>query len=141
VGEVEEAITNRSEVIEDYPDDMYGSSCLIFGFTRAGRPLHIQCSYPGRPFVKIVTVYEPDPNGGPTSGSGSYLDNKKTALSPITAPQGERQEPAVLLGHAGEVGVSITEPAGHMAMGPPEARYAVQRDAVIVRENQYELMK
>jgi hypothetical protein len=24
--------------------------------------LHIQCSYPGRPLIKIVTVYEPDDN-------------------------------------------------------------------------------
>jgi len=62
VGEVEEAIRNRSEVIEDYPDDKYGPSCLILGFTNTGRPLHIQCSYPSRPLVKIVTLYQPDPN-------------------------------------------------------------------------------
>ena len=50
------------EVIEDYPDDKYGPSCLVFGITNEGRPLHIQCSYPSRPLVKVVTVYEPDPN-------------------------------------------------------------------------------
>lgn len=49
------------EVIEDYPEDKYGPSCLVFGFTREGRPLHVQCSYPERPLVKIITVYEPDP--------------------------------------------------------------------------------
>jgi len=49
------------EVIEDYPNDKYGPSCLILGFTKAQRPLHIQCSYPSRPKIKIVTVYEPDP--------------------------------------------------------------------------------
>jgi hypothetical protein len=37
-----------AEVIEDYPEDKYGPSCLIFGKTREGRPLHIQCSYPSR---------------------------------------------------------------------------------------------
>ena len=58
---VEEAIASQSEVIEDYPDDKYGPSCLILGFTMAGRPLHIQCSYPIRPHVKIITLYEPDP--------------------------------------------------------------------------------
>jgi hypothetical protein len=47
--------------IEDYRDDKYGPSCLILGFTRVGRPLHIQCSYPSRPLLKIVTLYEPDP--------------------------------------------------------------------------------
>ena len=60
VAELEQAISNRSEVIEDYPEDKYGPSCLILGFTNGGRPLHIQCSYPTRPLVKIVTVYEPD---------------------------------------------------------------------------------
>lgn len=50
------------EIIEDYPDDKYGPSCLIFGFTQTGKPLHIQCSYPSRPLVKIITLYEPDPS-------------------------------------------------------------------------------
>ena len=62
VAELEEAISNRSEVIEDYPDDKYGQSCLILGFTNAGRALHVQCSYPTRPLVKVITVYEPDPD-------------------------------------------------------------------------------
>jgi hypothetical protein len=62
VRELEEAIANRSEIIEDYPDDKYGPSCLILGFTEAGRPLHVQCSYPSRPLVKIITVYQPDPD-------------------------------------------------------------------------------
>ena len=48
------------EVIELYPDDKYGPSCLIFGMMRMGRPLHVQCSDPTRPLVKIITVYEPD---------------------------------------------------------------------------------
>ena len=61
VPELEEAISSRSEVIEDYPDDKYGPSCLILGYTKAGRPLHVQCGYPSRPLVKIVTLYEPDP--------------------------------------------------------------------------------
>ena len=60
VGEIREAI-QTGEIIEDYPDDKYGPSCLILGFTETGRPLHIQCSYPRRPLIKIVTVYEPDP--------------------------------------------------------------------------------
>jgi hypothetical protein len=53
---------SRAEIIEDYPDDKYGPSCLILGFTRGGRPLHIQCSYPSRPLLKIITLYEPDPD-------------------------------------------------------------------------------
>ena len=59
VHEVAEAITSQSILIEDYPDDKYGPSCLVFGFTEAGRPLHIQCSYPNLPLIKIITAYEP----------------------------------------------------------------------------------
>jgi Domain of unknown function (DUF4258) len=61
VVEVEEAIANRSEIIEDYPEDKYGPSCLILGFTKMGRPLHVQCSYPSRPLIKIITLYQPAP--------------------------------------------------------------------------------
>ena len=48
-------------VIEDYPEDKYGPSCLILGMTSKKRPIHIQCSYPSRPILKIITIYEPDP--------------------------------------------------------------------------------
>lgn len=61
VREVREAVAG-GEVIEDYPDDKYGPSCLVLGYTEAGRPLHIHCSYPSRPLLKIVTLYEPDPH-------------------------------------------------------------------------------
>ncbi len=60
VQEVREIFAN-AEVIEDYPEDKYGPSCLLFGRTMAGRPLHIQCSYPSRPLIKVITLYEPDP--------------------------------------------------------------------------------
>ena len=49
----------NGEIIEEYPEDKYGPSCLILGRTKSGRPLHIQCSLP--PTVWIITLYEPDP--------------------------------------------------------------------------------
>lgn len=58
--EIEQAIV-RCEIIEVYPDDKYGPSCLLLGVTDDGRVLHILVSYPP-PVVKIVTVYEPDPD-------------------------------------------------------------------------------
>ncbi|MCC7446224.1 MAG: DUF4258 domain-containing protein [Anaerolineae bacterium] len=58
--ELYEAV-ETGEVIEDYPDEKYGTSCLIFGVTQTNRPIHIQCSYPSRPLIKIITLYEPDP--------------------------------------------------------------------------------
>ncbi|MEA3351777.1 MAG: DUF4258 domain-containing protein [Chloroflexota bacterium] len=60
VQEIRDAI-RMGEIIEDYPDDKYGPSCLIYGDTRQNRPIHIQCSYPSRSKVKIITVYEPNP--------------------------------------------------------------------------------
>jgi len=59
VQELREAI-EAGEIIENYRGDKYGPSCLIFGLTIANRPLHIQCSYPSRPLLKIITLYEPD---------------------------------------------------------------------------------
>lgn len=61
VNAVREAIQS-GRIIEDYPDDKYGPSCLILGLTSARRPLHIHCSYPRRALVKIITLYEPSPD-------------------------------------------------------------------------------
>ena len=61
VQEIREAIKS-AKIIEDYPEDKYGPSLLLFGITNDKRPLHIQCSYPSKPLVKVITVYEPDPD-------------------------------------------------------------------------------
>ena len=57
--EVLEVIEN-GKIIEDYPDDKYGPSCLIYGKTELGRHVHVQCTYPSRPLIKIITLYDPD---------------------------------------------------------------------------------
>ncbi|MBF0539901.1 MAG: DUF4258 domain-containing protein [Nitrospirae bacterium] len=49
-----------ARVIKDYPEDKYNPSCLLLGFTNAGRPLHLQVSLAETEFVKIITIYEPD---------------------------------------------------------------------------------
>lgn len=49
-----------AELIEDYPDDKYSSSCLLLGFSYSGRPLHLQVSRADKALVKIITLYEPD---------------------------------------------------------------------------------
>jgi hypothetical protein len=51
--EVREKIA-EAEIIEDCPNDKYGPSCLLLGFTQ-------KCSYPSRPWIKIITLYEPNP--------------------------------------------------------------------------------
>ncbi len=60
VHEIKEAIA-KGQLVEDYPQDKYGPSCLISGKTQFGRTIHVQCSYPSRALIKIITVYEPNP--------------------------------------------------------------------------------
>ncbi len=61
VKELEEALLGKIEVVENYPNDKYGPSCLLLGFTDADRALHVLCSDPSRPRLKVITLYEPDP--------------------------------------------------------------------------------
>ena len=60
LSEIQEAI-QQAEVIEDNPNDKYWPSCLLLGMTLSDRMLHLLCSYPTRPRVKLITLYEPDP--------------------------------------------------------------------------------
>lgn len=69
--EIEEAIS-CAEIIEDYPTDKYGPSCLLYGDTESGRPLHVQITCDPLS-VKIITVYVPDP---------SEWDNNRTRKTP-----------------------------------------------------------
>ncbi len=59
---------SHSEMIEFYPDDKYGPSALILGFTYSGRPLHVLCGHLDRTLLKIITAYEPDPE--------QWIDNR-----------------------------------------------------------------
>jgi len=56
--EVEEAVLG-GEIIEEYPEDKYSPSCLVYGKTGKGRDLHVQVSLP--PVVVVITTYDPDP--------------------------------------------------------------------------------
>ena len=56
--ELEEALTT-CEIIEDYPDDPRGASCLVLGFA-AERPVHAVCALKRDPEeVFLITVYDP----------------------------------------------------------------------------------
>ncbi|MEA3222446.1 MAG: DUF4258 domain-containing protein [Thermodesulfobacteriota bacterium] len=56
--EIEDAILS-GEIIENYPQDKYGHSCLIYGVTKRGRILHTQCSIEP---VWVITAYDPTLN-------------------------------------------------------------------------------
>jgi len=60
LSEVETAMcAPAAQVIENYPEDPRGPSCLILAHSSTGDPLHVVCSHP--PNVAIISVYRPDP--------------------------------------------------------------------------------
>ena len=58
--EIEEAIYEGT-IIEPYPDDPRGASCLILGFVSGDRPLHVICGKIEEDEILIITAYEPNP--------------------------------------------------------------------------------
>ena len=77
ISEIEQAMLSHSEVIEFYPDDKYGPSALIFGLTQSDRPLHVLWGHLDRTLLKIITVYEPNPE--------QWIDNRTRAQRYETA--------------------------------------------------------
>ena len=49
----------RGDVIEDYPEDARGHSCLILGSGHGDRPIHVVCS-PKDEYLAIITTYLPE---------------------------------------------------------------------------------
>ncbi|HPL68515.1 MAG TPA: DUF4258 domain-containing protein [Smithellaceae bacterium] len=59
--EVSQVVT-FGKIIEEYSDDAPYPSCLIYGTTENGRPLHVVCAYSDEENLTIIiTVYQPDP--------------------------------------------------------------------------------
>lgn len=57
--EIEQAVAN-GVILEAYPDTGRGESCLVAGFTSAGKPIHIIFGRHGEQLV-VITVYLPKP--------------------------------------------------------------------------------
>ena len=55
---IEEAM-HGGEIIEDYPNDPRGPSCLVFGMTQEGRPIHVVCGTMEHDQLLVITAYEP----------------------------------------------------------------------------------
>lgn len=47
------------DLIEDYPDDPRGHSCLLLGVGMDDRPIHVVCA-PKDDYLAIITAYLPD---------------------------------------------------------------------------------
>jgi len=53
----------HGEIIEEYPDDSPFPSCLIFGVSFRGDPIHTVWAYnPENGWAVLITVYRPDPD-------------------------------------------------------------------------------
>jgi hypothetical protein len=52
-------VVSNGEIIEDYPNDRRGHSCLLLGTGDAERPLHVVCA-PKEDHFTIITAYVPD---------------------------------------------------------------------------------
>lgn len=50
----------RGVVIEDYPEDVRGHSCLMLGRGDGGRPIHVVCA-PKSDYLAVITAYLPNP--------------------------------------------------------------------------------
>ena len=59
ISEIEESIFDGS-ILESYPDDKRGASCLVVGFTKDGKPIHVVCGKNGD-FLVLITIYIPTP--------------------------------------------------------------------------------
>jgi hypothetical protein len=57
--EIKEALLT-GQILEDYPADRRGHSCLIYGKSGLGRDIHVLCGI-AYDILWIITVYEPDP--------------------------------------------------------------------------------
>jgi hypothetical protein len=60
-------------VIEEYPNDARGQSCLVYGKTQGGRDLHVVCGLAAT-LLWVITVYEPDP--------AEWIDPKTRRIAP-----------------------------------------------------------
>ena len=56
--QLESALSN-CQIIEQYPNDPRGESCLALGFTPEGTPVHVVCGKNPPGHLILITVYVP----------------------------------------------------------------------------------
>jgi len=54
-----EVALSECKIIEEYPNDPRGESCLALGFTPEGKPTHVVCGRNLSGHLVLVTVYIP----------------------------------------------------------------------------------
>lgn len=71
-GEIRQVI-EHGIIIEDYPKDARGHSCLILGNGEANRPIHVVCAVK-EDYLAIITAYIP--------GVADWADDFKSRRKP-----------------------------------------------------------
>jgi hypothetical protein len=66
-------VINSGSIIENYPDDPRGNSCLVLGFGAEGRPIHVVCA-PREDYLAVITAYIPE--------VGEWSDDFKRRIKP-----------------------------------------------------------
>jgi hypothetical protein len=56
-----DAVVRNGEIIEEYPQDARGPSCLMLGRGSDGHPIHVVCA-PKDEYLAIITAYHPEPS-------------------------------------------------------------------------------
>ena len=56
--EIEKALIT-GQILEEYPDDPRGASCLVLGYGNEGYPIHIVCGKTLSGRLRIITIYIP----------------------------------------------------------------------------------
>lgn len=59
LADVENAVC-AGEIIEPYPNDPRGPSCLVYGLAVDGRPVHVVVGILLTGWVRVITVYVPN---------------------------------------------------------------------------------
>lgn len=84
-----EAAIRDGEMIEDYPNDPRGPSCLIYGTTREGRPIHVVCGTIQPDHMVIIWEQNHSPC---IHATGSHRSDTRHTLSTAFLPrQGDQQ--------------------------------------------------
>ena len=65
------SVVENGDIVEDYPDDVRGHSCLVLGYADK-RPIHIVCA-PKGDYLAIITAYLPNDY----EWEGGYRKRKK----------------------------------------------------------------
>ena len=66
-------VIEQGEIVEDYPEDARGHSCLMLGRGESSRPVHVVCACK-EDYLAIITAYIP--------GEKEWADDFKTRRAP-----------------------------------------------------------